>query len=283
VSPAPRPLTPRFASPGSTLESFQSLRQGSGTLFPGAFLTPRLVLVAALTVVASCLGMPLHAEARDGDGSGANTTRSDLRREHWSNGMAMAAAGYGPVGGDAQLSREVLAEMNLMRSDPQAYIEVLRDYRDQFQGDIVVRPGRINIQTREGVAAVDEAIAFLRRQKAMEPLTPDLILALTAGDHVADQGPSGFIGHYGSDGWDFATRVARRGGDPYGGENISYGYDTAREVIIQLLVDDNIADRGHRVNLFRDGYVRAGVSCGPHAVFNHMCVIDYGYEPMKRR
>ena len=78
------------------------------------------------------------------------------------------------------------------------------------------------------------------------------------------------------------TRVARRGGDPYGGENISYGYDTAREVIIQLLVDDNIADRGHRVNLFRDGYVRAGVSCGPHAVFNHMCVIDYGYAPIKR-
>ncbi|QTC90828.1 CAP domain-containing protein [Brevundimonas goettingensis] len=117
----------------------------------------------------------------------------------------------------------------------------------------------------------------------MAPLSPDLILALTAGDHVADQGPSGFIGHYGSDGWDFATRVTRRGGDPYGGENISYGYDTAREVIIQLLVDDNIADRGHRVNLFRDGYVRAGVSCGPHAVFNHMCVIDYGYEPVKRR
>jgi uncharacterized protein YkwD len=265
-------------------------------------LTPRLVLVAALTVVASSLGMPLHAYARDGDGNGsgsgttltasgsadgggstASTIRADLRREHWSNGMAMAAAGYGPVGGDAQLSREVLAEMNLMRSDPQAYIAVLQDYRRQFQGDIVVRPGRINIQTREGVSAVDEAIAFLRRQKPMEPLTPDLILALTAGDHVADQGPSGFIGHYGSDGWDFATRVARRGGDPYGGENISYGYDTAREVIIQLLVDDNIEDRGHRVNLFRDGYVRAGVSCGPHAVFNHMCVIDYGYEPMKRR
>ena len=266
-------------------------------------MTPRQVIVVVVAVVASSLGLPLHADARDGDGAGAGVAvtapaasasaspdggsataiRSDLRREHWSDGLAMAAAGYGPVGGDAQLSREVLAEMNLMRSDPQAYIAVLQDYRTQFRGDIVVRPGRINIQTREGVAAVDEAIAFLRRQKPMAPLSPDLILALTAGDHVADQGPSGFIGHYGSDGWDFATRVARRGGDPYGGENISYGYDTAREVIIQLLVDDNIADRGHRVNLFRDGYVRAGVSCGPHAVFNHMCVIDYGYEPVKRR
>gem|GEM_PF-2200655 len=276
-------------------------------------MTPRLVLLAVLAVVASSLDAPARALAWDGDGDGSGggrtatapapaapappahaassppsgeapaTIRADLRRETWSNGMAMAAAGYGPAGGDAQLSREVLAEMNLMRSDPLGYIAVLQEYRAQFRGDIVVRPGRINIQTREGVAAVDEAIAFLRRQKPMDPLEPDLILALTAGDHVADQGPSGFIGHYGSDGWDFATRVARRGGDPYGGENISYGYDTAREVIIQLLVDDNIADRGHRVNLFRDGYVRAGVSCGPHAVFNHMCVIDYGYAPIKRR
>jgi len=250
-------------------------------------LIPRLVLVSALSVVAPSLGLASHAHAGNGsigiDGSASAANRSELRREHWADGVAMAAAGYGPVGGDAQLAREVLAEMNLIRSDPQAYIAILQDYRRQFQGTVVVRPGRINIQTREGATAVDEAIAFLRRQKPVSPLSPDVILAQTAADHVADQGPTGFIGHYGSDGWDFATRVSRRGGDPYGGENISYGYDTAREVMIQLLVDDNIADRGHRMNLFRDGFVRAGVSCGPHAVFNHMCVIDYGYEPVKRR
>ena len=247
----------------------------------------RLVLVAALSVGVLSLGLSGRAHAGDGsngsDGIGSAANRSDLPREHGSNGLAMAAAGYGPTSGDAQLSREILAEMNLMRSDPQAYVAVLQDYRRQFQGSIVVRPGRINIQTREGVPAVDEAIAFLRRQKPMSLLSPDLILALTAGDHVSDQGPTGFIGHYGSDGRDFLTRVSRRGGDPYGGENISYGYDTAREVMVQLLVDDNIADRGHRRNLFRDGYVRAGVSCGPHAVFDHMCVIDYGYELVKRR
>lgn len=168
-----------------------------------------------------------------------------------------------------------------MRADPRGYVAVLRAYRDQFRGDVVERPGRISIQTREGVAAVDEAIDFLMAQEPMPPLEPDAILGLAAADHARDQGPAGFTGHHGSDGWDFATRVTRRGGEPYGGENISYGYDTAREVMIQLLVDDNVPDRGHRVNLFRPGYVRAGVGCGPHRVFSYMCVIDYGYAPRK--
>ena len=199
------------------------------------------------------------------------------------NGAPRPMVGPGPIGGSGQLSREVLDEMNLMRTDPQGYVKYLLEYRAQFRGDQVIRPGRITIQTHEGVAAVDEAIAFLQRQKPLSPLQPDNLLALTALDHVMDQGPTGFVGHFGSDGWDFATRVTRRGGEPYGGENISYGYDTAREVIIQLLVDDNVRDRGHRVNLFRTGFVRAGVGCGPHAVFYYMCVIDYGYEPVMRR
>lgn len=198
------------------------------------------------------------------------------------NGTPRVMTGPGPVGGEARLAREILDEMNRLRTDPRAYVAVLEDYRAQFQGDQVIRPGRVTIQTREGTAAVDEAIRFLRRQPAVAPLRSDALLELTARDHAADQGPTGFIGHYGSDGRDFTTRVARRGGDPYGGENISYGYDTAREIVIQLLVDDNVRDRGHRVNLFRPGYVRAGVGCGPHAVFYYMCVIDYGYEPVGR-
>ena len=208
---------------------------------------------------------------------------TSLRAEASDRVVPIMPAGTGPVGGSGQLAREVLEEMNFLRTDPDGYIAVLEAYRAQFEGNIVNRPGKIRIQTSEGVAAVDEAIRYLRTQRPMPPLEPDRTLALAAGDHVQDQGMNGIIGHYSSDGWDFGVRVSRRGGEPYGGENISYGYDTAREVIIQLLVDDNIADRGHRVNLFRDGFVRAGVGCGPHRTFAWMCVIDYGYPPVGRR
>lgn len=231
------------------------------------------VLCLSGLIALAAIGAPARpAEGREAYRPAAPTTE----------GTPRVMTGPGPVGGEARLAREVLDEMNRLRTDPRAYIPVLEDYRAQFQGDQVVRPGRVTIQTREGTAAVDEAIRFLRRQPAVAPLRPDALLELTARDHVADQGPTGFVGHYGSDGRDFTARIARRGGDPYGGENVSYGYDTAREVVIQLLVDDNVHDRGHRVNLFRPDYVRAGVGCGPHAVFYYMCVIDYGYEPAER-
>jgi len=228
-----------------------------------------------------CTGMVAAGLLLWAQGAGASD-RSHLPATPTANGIARVMTGPGPVGGEAQLSREVLAEMNRLRVDPRGYIAVLETYRRQFDGDIVIRPGQISIQTREGVAAVDEAIQFLRLQAPVGALRSDGLLDLTARDHVLDQGPTGYVGHYGSDGWDFATRAVRRGGDPYGGENISYGYDTAREVIIQLLVDDNVADRGHRVNLFRPGYVRAGVACGRHALYYFMCVINYGYEPVAR-
>jgi len=183
------------------------------------------------------------------------------------------------VNAEAQLASQVLAEVNLLRADPVAYVRVLQAYRAQFRGDLVIRENGISIQTREGMAAVDEAIAYLRVQPPMSPLDADSLRDLAASDHVRDQGLSGSFGHPGADGWDFSRRVARRGGEPYGGENISYGYDTAREIVIQLVVDDAIADRGHRVNLFRPGYVRAGVACGPHPVYSYMCVIDFGYAP----
>jgi len=188
--------------------------------------------------------------------------------------LADPAMTAGPRDG---LAREVLEEINFLRTDPQGYVQVLRDYRTRFRENIVVRPGRVSIQTYEGVAAVDEAIRDMQRQPAVTALRPDAILARAAADHVADQGASGGFGHYGADGRDFTVRIARRGGQPYGGENISYGYETAREVVLQLLVDDNVRDRGHRVNLFREGFVRAGAACGRHARYDYMCVIDFGY------
>ena len=178
---------------------------------------------------------------------------------------------------ELKLAQEVLAEMNRLRVDPEGYVAVLADYRGQFDGDLVIRPGRVTIQTQEGVAAVDEAIRSLRRQPALSPLEPDAVLRLAAADLVRDQGETGETGHVSSDGLDFGARMARRGGDPYGGENISYGYDTAREVVLQLLIDDGVPSRGHRANLLGPRFARAGVACGPHPVMDHLCVVDYGF------
>jgi uncharacterized protein YkwD len=59
------------------------------------------------------------------------------------------------------------------------------------------------------------------------------------------------------------------------GENISYGTNDGRDVVIQLIVDDGVPGRGHRVNIFSPDFRLAGVACGPHPTIRTVCVINF--------
>ena len=47
-------------------------------------------------------------------------------------------------------------------------------------------------------------------------------------------------------------------------ENISYGKETALGIVLQLLIDDGVASRGHRKNLFGESLGTVGVACDTH-------------------
>jgi uncharacterized protein YkwD len=51
------------------------------------------------------------------------------------------------------------------------------------------------------------------------------------------------------------------------GENLAYGPIDAKDAIIQLIIDDGVADRGHRKNIFASGYVEYGSYFGDHAYY----------------
>ena len=60
------------------------------------------------------------------------------------------------------------------------------------------------------------------------------------------------------------------------GENIAYGqYSSARGMVINLIIDDGVQNRGHRKNQFDPTFAKAGVSCGSHPRYETMCVIDF--------
>lgn len=171
----------------------------------------------------------------------------------------------------------VLTELNRARADPPGYADVLRQYRSYFDGNIVWVPGNpIGIRTTEGVAAVDEAIAFLERQEPQPPFAASALLARAADDHVDEQGPRGALGHASRNGERAGQRSQNRGGGRYVAEAISYGPSQGAEVVRQLIVDDGVPDRGHRTLIFTSEFAYAGVGCGDHARFDNMCVIDFG-------
>ena len=57
--------------------------------------------------------------------------------------------------------RAVVQEMSDLRVRPKAYARHLRELRGWFEGTLWKRPDRVPLRTEEGVAALDEAIAFL--------------------------------------------------------------------------------------------------------------------------
>lgn len=181
---------------------------------------------------------------------------------------------------DISVERAVLSEINRARTVPDAFAHSLRDQRGYYRGNLLVRPGADAVfLTQEGVAPVDEAIAFVDREAVEAPLSPAPVLAAAAADHQLDQHDSGMIGHAGRDGSTPADRVRRRGGDGYVGEVIAYGATDPADIVRQLIVDDGVADRGHRRLLFDASLRYAGVSCGAHPVYRYMCVLTLGRTP----
>lgn len=174
----------------------------------------------------------------------------------------------------------VLAELNRFRSDPAAYANVLRAYRPRFEGKRLVAEegGEIDILTNEGVAAVDEAIRDLRGERPLARLAWSETLARAAADHVAAQSRSGAVGHY-TRGRGPGERLKARGGGPYVNEVITYGHHSPDGVIQQLLIDDGVPDRGHRLSLLRPTHRFAGIACGAHPVHRTMCVMLMSQTP----
>ncbi len=205
----------------------------------------------------------------------------------------LAALGMLPaiIGGtlhaqEGTLEAEIMRAMNRVRQDPPAYARDLEALLARFDGKVLRRDGRPRLETTEGPSAVREAISALRHLSPRPALRPAGGLAHAARDHVRDQGPRGGVGHTGSDGSTTAGRVSRYGTwEVVVSENIAYGPLTAREVVMQLVVDDGVPGRGHRRNLLDPDVRVAGVACGPHVTWGQVCVIDYagGYTTSPAR
>lgn len=171
----------------------------------------------------------------------------------------------------------VVEEVNLVRSDPARYARTcLVPLRSYYRGRLLCYPGKIPVATTEGVAALDECIRVLQRSRPVATLSPSGGLSKAARDHALDQGRTGKTGHEGSDGSSMLERIERYGTwEGAAGENISYGFTDAREIVAALLIDDGVPSRGHRRNLLEGRFTRVGVGTGPHRVYRGMCVIDF--------
>ena len=168
------------------------------------------------------------------------------------------------------MEKDLIYEINNVRSNPASYAEKLERYKSYFQGNVWKDPNsNAGIKTEEGAAAVDEAINFLRsKAQRVDSLTPSKGLNKVAADFLrefqkdanANVELDPVISRYGN----FTGNFRRL---------VQFGSNTAEHVVINLLVCDGDKSRGHRDAILADGLKKVGVAYGPQDTYKCCSVI----------
>lgn len=163
----------------------------------------------------------------------------------------------------------VITEMNFARTDPRGY--VTSRLVPQRSNPTVNLSGTSTYQS-----ALEECIAEMNAMTSVGSLTFGSGLYKAAQSWVSTQGAGNQTGHDSN----LFPRIEQYCSYTTAGENLAYGYETATDIVIALLVDDGVSNRGHRHNILNGSYTHAGAAIGSHGRYRIMCCIDYagGYR-----
>lgn len=108
-------------------------------------------------------------------------------------------------------------------------------------------------------------------------LKPNPLLTDVARRHAQDMGNSGRTGHNASDGTSYGDRMKELSSEFSSiNENANYGNELAMNIVVDLLIDKNVPNAGHRRNILDIESRYIGVAIEPHKRYRFNCVQDFG-------
>jgi uncharacterized protein YkwD len=157
--------------------------------------------------------------------------------------------------------KQVVYYTNLVRLDPELFAKTfLKHYIDST--------GKTSNFTKSLLKTLDKT-------KPMGVLAPSKKLYETAKEHATEFGKKGATGH-----GNFKKRFVNYQ-EECGcivAENCYYGKANALNIVIELLIDEGIANLSHRNNILNKELTSTGLFIAPHKTFTRNCVIDYSSE-----
>jgi uncharacterized protein YkwD len=124
---------------------------------------------------------------------------------------------------------------------------------------------------------VTSLIKDLKNTSGLEPMLPQKDLSDIAKGHAVVSGKKGTMGHQ-----NFENRVKPVFKKYIGiGENCHYGYTDGLSIVMDLLIDEGIANLGHRKNILKPDFTNVGVSIQPHKTYRVNSVMIFGGKIQK--
>ncbi|RPI41751.1 MAG: hypothetical protein EHM46_06030 [Bacteroidetes bacterium] len=158
--------------------------------------------------------------------------------------------------------KKVLLFMNMARHDGTLFADTFLD-------------AYVNDKQMDNSSELRSLYRDLKKTEDVAPLIPREDLSAVAQGYAVSSGQSGYVGHK-----DFNNRYGPLMGNPYSqvGENCSYGFDQAIDIVLMLLIDEGVKDLGHRNNILNAGFNSAGVAIRPHKKYRVNCVTSFGRQ-----
>jgi uncharacterized protein YkwD len=152
------------------------------------------------------------------------------------------------------VEKECILYINLCRLYPKDFLkyEVINYYGTEKYGDYV-----------QYSTYRKSLIQQLNSMTPVNALYFDSEAYKNAKCFAIEQGKVGTTGH---------TRINCKDGNY--AECCSYGMDTGKDIVLQLLIDDDVPSLGHRINCLNKAYTKIGVSVQNHVKWDTCAVLD---------
>lgn len=172
--------------------------------------------------------------------------------------------------------KDVILALNMVRTNPCRYAELyVKPIISSFRGNYRRRTGRL-VRTFEGRLPAEELYEYLMHLVPGPALVPAPGLHRSADELALDQSLTGKTGHVSSEGRDYDMRIRSCGRCKQEiAETIDYGGMTGFDMVNNLLIDDNVSDRGHRIIMMKPVFHYVGVSVRAHKEYKSIAVMDY--------
>jgi hypothetical protein len=177
-----------------------------------------------------------------------------LNAQNWTNSQISEANTAKDIAYLTTVEKECVMYINLCRLYPKDFLqnELLNYFGPEKYGNYLK-----DSEYRKSL------IDFLNTMKPMNALYFDIEAYNNAKCFAKEQGEAGTTGH---------ARIKCKDGNY--AECCSYGMDTGKDIVMQLLIDDNVPSLGHRINCLNKEYSKIGLSVQTHTKWDVCAVID---------